>query len=166
MRSLRSHEKAPRADGESWLASIQLIIERNTAKFRAVRGLDAVAVDQLDAASRDAATTLQPLLKQRAEQGFVRRCHGDLHLANIALVDGRPLLVRCHRIRSRYRDDGCALRSRLYADGSGPLRSVLRRQTRCSIATLRGQGMKVSMASASCHCFCRCGRQSGRMCCS
>ena len=30
---LRSHENAPRADGESWLASIPPIIERNTAKF-------------------------------------------------------------------------------------------------------------------------------------
>ena len=89
---LRSHVHAPRADGESWLASIRPIIERNTVKFRSVRGLDAVAVDRLDAASRDAATTLQPLLGQRAGQGFVRRCHGDLHLANIALVDGRPLL--------------------------------------------------------------------------
>ena len=89
---LRSHHKAPRAGGESWLASIPPIIERNTAKFRTVRGLDAVAINQLDAASRDAATALQPLLRQRAGQGFVRRCHGDLHLANIALVDGRPLL--------------------------------------------------------------------------
>ena len=89
---LRSHDKAPRADGEGWFASILPIIERNTAKFRTVRGLDAVAVNQLDAASRDSATTLQPLLRQRARQGFVRRCHGDLHLANIALVDGRPLL--------------------------------------------------------------------------
>ena len=89
---LRSHDKAPRADGEGWFASILPIIERNTAKFRTVRGLDAVAVNQLDAASRDSATTLQPLLRQRASHGFVRRCHGDLHLANIALVDGRPLL--------------------------------------------------------------------------
>jgi aminoglycoside phosphotransferase family enzyme/predicted kinase len=89
---LRSHGKAPRADGESWLACIPPIVERNTAKFLMVRGLDAVAVDRLDAANRDAARTLQPLLRQRAEQGFVRRCHGDLHLANIALVDGRPLL--------------------------------------------------------------------------
>jgi len=89
---LRSHDRAPRADGESWLASIPPIIERNTAKFRAVRGLDAGAVDQLDAATREAVTTLQPLLTQRASRGFVRRCHGDLHLANIALVDGRPLL--------------------------------------------------------------------------
>jgi len=89
---LRSHDKAPRADGESWLASIPPIIERNTAKFRTVRGLDAVAVNQFDTASRDSATTLQSLLRQRGKQGFVRRCHGDLHLANIALVDGRPLL--------------------------------------------------------------------------
>lgn len=89
---LRSHDQAPRADGESWLASIPPIIERNTAKFRTVRGLDAVAVDRLDAASRASAATQQPLLRQRAGQGFVRRCHGDLHLANIALVDGRPLL--------------------------------------------------------------------------
>jgi aminoglycoside phosphotransferase family enzyme/predicted kinase len=89
---IRSHDQAPPADGDSWLASIVPIIERNTAKFRAVRGLDAAAVDQLDAASRDYARALQPLLGQRARQGFVRRCHGDLHLANIALVDGRPLL--------------------------------------------------------------------------
>lgn len=89
---LRSHDKAPRADGESWIASIPPIIERNTAKFSIVRGLDPVAVGRLDAASRDAATTLQSLLGARASRGFVRRCHGDLHLANIALVDGRPLL--------------------------------------------------------------------------
>ena len=89
---LRSHDRAPRADGENWLASIRPIIERNTAKFRTVRGLDAVAADRLDAASRDAATTLQPWLRHRASRGFVRRCHGDLHLANIAVVDGRPLL--------------------------------------------------------------------------
>ena len=88
----RSHGRATRADGASWLASIPPIIERNTGKFRTVRGLDAVAIDRLDAASREAAASLQPLLRQRAEQGHVRRCHGDLHLANIALVDGRPLL--------------------------------------------------------------------------
>ncbi len=89
---LRSHDRAARHDGESWLASILPIIGRNTAKFETVHGLDSVAIDQLDAASRASATTLQPLLRQRAEQGFVRRCHGDLHLANITLVDGRPLL--------------------------------------------------------------------------
>ena len=46
------HDRAPRADGDRWLASISPIIERNTAKFHTVRGLDTVAIDRLDAASR------------------------------------------------------------------------------------------------------------------
>ena len=89
---LQSHDNAPRADGASWLASIPTLIDRNTAKFRTVRGIDATAVDQLDVASRDCLARHRPLLSRRAAQGFVRRCHGDLHLANIALVNGRPLL--------------------------------------------------------------------------
>ncbi len=89
---LQSHQRAPRADGKAWLASIPAIIVRNTAKFRGVHGIDVDAIDQLDARSHDHLATLQALLKQRAEQGFVRRCHGDLHLANIALLDGKPLL--------------------------------------------------------------------------
>lgn len=99
---LRSHDKAsgaggetrpaPGAGGETWPASILPIIDRNTQRFRAVSGLDAVAVARLDAASRHSAAMLLPLLRQRAGQGFVRHCHGDLHLANIALVDNRPLM--------------------------------------------------------------------------
>ena len=89
---LRSHDKAPRAGGETWLDSIPGIIDRNTDKFHAVRGLEVAAIDRLDAASHDHLTRLQSLLSRRAQQGFVRRCHGDLHLANIARVNGRPLL--------------------------------------------------------------------------
>lgn len=89
---LRSHHNASPADGETWLTSILPIIERNTAKFRSIRRLEAAAIDRLEAASRNTLKEVRPLLAQRGEQGFVRRCHGDLHLANIALVDGRPLL--------------------------------------------------------------------------
>jgi aminoglycoside phosphotransferase family enzyme/predicted kinase len=32
------------------------------------------------------------LLEDRRRQGLVRRCHGDLHLRNIVLTDGRPTL--------------------------------------------------------------------------
>jgi predicted kinase len=35
---------------------------------------------------------LLPLIERRSGNGFVRRCHGDLHLANIALVDNQPVL--------------------------------------------------------------------------
>ncbi len=32
------------------------------------------------------------LLEARRQSGFVRQCHGDLHLRNIVLLDGRPTL--------------------------------------------------------------------------
>jgi uncharacterized protein len=35
------------------------------------------------------------LLDRRRAAGKVRRCHGDLHLRNICLVDGRPTLFDC-----------------------------------------------------------------------
>jgi uncharacterized protein len=89
---LQSHDKASRADGAAWLTSIPGIIDRNTAKFRNVNGLDAAAIDKLDARSHDHVATLQALLERRAGKGFVRRCHGDLHLANIALIKGAPRL--------------------------------------------------------------------------
>ncbi|KAB2848180.1 MAG: AAA family ATPase, partial [Hyphomicrobiaceae bacterium] len=36
--------------------------------------------------------SLAPLLEERARAGLVRRCHGDLHLNNIVLIEGRPVL--------------------------------------------------------------------------
>ena len=89
---LRAHDEAAPAGGETWPDSIRGIIDRNTDKFRAVHGLDAAAVARLAADSHDHFMRLRPLLGRRVQRGFVRRCHGDLHLANIALVNGRPLL--------------------------------------------------------------------------
>ncbi|MBY4595406.1 bifunctional aminoglycoside phosphotransferase/ATP-binding protein [Ottowia caeni] len=35
---------------------------------------------------------LAPVFQQRLADGHVRECHGDLHLANIALIEGQPQL--------------------------------------------------------------------------
>ena len=35
------------------------------------------------------------VLQRRLEQGFVRECHGDLHLGNIARVDGELVIFDC-----------------------------------------------------------------------
>lgn len=37
-------------------------------------------------------TALGPVFAQRLQSGRVRECHGDLHLANLVLIDGRPQL--------------------------------------------------------------------------
>lgn len=38
---------------------------------------------------------LAPLMQARQQAGWVRECHGDLHLANMVLIDGRVQLFDC-----------------------------------------------------------------------
>jgi predicted kinase len=42
--------------------------------------------------SRTAYDHIVPLLTERGRRGLIRRIHGDLHLGNIVLIDGRPVL--------------------------------------------------------------------------
>jgi uncharacterized protein len=44
---------------------------------------------------REALTGARELLERRRKAGKVRRCHGDLHLRNICLFDGKPTLFDC-----------------------------------------------------------------------
>ena len=47
---------------------------------------------ELSQASRDKLAALSPLLQARGRGGYVRHCHGDLHLRNIVEIDGAPVL--------------------------------------------------------------------------
>jgi len=69
------------------------IIEDNLAAF--VGKDEIVPADvqaQLREGSGNALTALTPLLEARARGGFVRHCHGDLHLRNIVEIEGEPVL--------------------------------------------------------------------------
>ena len=55
-------------------------------------GLPAARVEAWAGAARAELARIAPLLAARGAQGFVRRCHGDLHLGNLCLWDGRPTL--------------------------------------------------------------------------
>jgi uncharacterized protein len=87
-----SHARAPLGDGAQWLASIGPIIDRNTQKFREQRTLRASDVDRLHELSHRQLRDHLVLLQRRAAAGLVRRCHGDAHLANIVMIDGKPIL--------------------------------------------------------------------------
>ncbi|MCB2011777.1 MAG: AAA family ATPase [Geminicoccaceae bacterium] len=54
--------------------------------------LDRDEVESFILRVREAREVMEPLLESRREGGFVRQCHGDLHLENIALVNGKPVL--------------------------------------------------------------------------
>jgi uncharacterized protein len=87
-----SHAAAPEAPAALWMDSILPIIADNSKAFRAAGCFPAEAIDRVDQASRAKLTSVAGLLEQRGRQGFVRRCHGDLHLANIVLIEGKPVL--------------------------------------------------------------------------
>lgn len=42
--------------------------------------------------TRERCKALEPLIQKRKEEGFIRECHGDLHLHNMALFDGELIM--------------------------------------------------------------------------
>ena len=69
------------------------IIAQNEADLTAEPDLFSLEqVRALGAATRDALDRVKPLLQARERAGLVRRCHGDLHLGNIVLIDGVPVV--------------------------------------------------------------------------
>jgi len=56
---------------------------------------DPAAVGALTDADDAATARLAPLLEARKAAGLVRHCHGDLHLRNIAMIEGRPAPFDC-----------------------------------------------------------------------
>jgi aminoglycoside phosphotransferase family enzyme/predicted kinase len=71
-------------------------IRTNHENLRTVAAeLGAAEVEQLIAATDAAFAAAGPLLERRRAEGFARRCHGDLHLGNILLQAGEPVLFDC-----------------------------------------------------------------------
>lgn len=87
-----SHAAATRADGNAWVSSIPALIGGNGNGLRAGSHFDAGDIEKLGKAFHEAFLRIRPMLAERGRRGFVRRCHGDLHLANIVLIDDRPVL--------------------------------------------------------------------------
>ncbi|MFG1423787.1 bifunctional aminoglycoside phosphotransferase/ATP-binding protein [Roseixanthobacter liquoris] len=89
-----AHARAPvMPTGPDAAAPLARIVEQNAADFADTPELFALdAARALTQATRDALDQVAPLLRARAAQGYVRRCHGDLHLRNIVLLDGAPVL--------------------------------------------------------------------------
>ncbi|MGA0532655.1 AAA family ATPase [Hansschlegelia sp. KR7-227] len=71
------------------------VLEGNERAFAATAVFPPEAAARLAGAFRARLEALSPLLDLRARAGKVRRCHGDLHLRNICLVDGEPTLFDC-----------------------------------------------------------------------
>ena len=82
---------APRRSG--W-ARVGWVVDGTAAGFAEYGTgiLDPAACRRLTETARVTLERWGGLLEERRVSGFVRQCHGDLHLRNIVLVDGRPTL--------------------------------------------------------------------------
>jgi len=88
-----AHTLAPVANAQPWIAAIGGYVDEHDAAFREMPDLfppDELA--ELTQASRATFMRIRPLLAARGSRGLIRRCHGDLHLGNIVLMNGKPAL--------------------------------------------------------------------------
>jgi aminoglycoside phosphotransferase family enzyme/predicted kinase len=87
-------EIEPRSGGAVGVAAV---IQINDENLRRSPPLDVSVTDinRLHGASQAALQKHATLLDERRAAGDVRRCHGDLHLGNICLIDGDPTLFDC-----------------------------------------------------------------------
>ena len=89
----RAHAAAPIAKAADFTHALSEIIAQNDVELRAAPELfPPRAVSALTDATRGAFERVRALLAARERAGRVARGHGDLHLGNIVLLDGVPVL--------------------------------------------------------------------------
>jgi len=67
------------------------------------RIIDALTLQTLRQRSQEQIEQHTALFSERIAAGHIRDCHGDLHLGNIALFDGQPLIFDCIEFNTEYR---------------------------------------------------------------
>ena len=88
-----AHARMTVVEPEDWINALADYIEEHVAAFGdAADVFPLAAFDMLALRSRQEYARIRPLLLERGRQGFIRHIHGDLHLGNIVLLDGRPIL--------------------------------------------------------------------------
>ncbi|MDB5433057.1 MAG: gluconate kinase [Caulobacter sp.] len=92
----RSHAEAPRRPDAGGRSALEYTIRSNANLLtKLAPRLGQAEVSELIAATDAALERMTPLLDARKAAGYGRRCHADLHLGNILLEDGRPILFDC-----------------------------------------------------------------------
>jgi aminoglycoside phosphotransferase family enzyme/predicted kinase len=92
---VRFHRGAPVSHASSGAENIAAVLDINEAGLAASRMFTPGEVAPFNAAFRATLARHSALLDRRERAGKVRRCHGDLHLRNICMLDGEPRLFDC-----------------------------------------------------------------------
>ena len=91
------HQAAEPRPDQGGAAALAAVVETNHCCLTAAPQAGFVAQDIVEIRQRslDRLAAIGALLGRRRAAGKVRRCHGDLHLRNVCLFEGRPTLFDC-----------------------------------------------------------------------
>jgi aminoglycoside phosphotransferase family enzyme/predicted kinase len=94
------HEHIPVAASDSPFGTIEVIRQRIVQNFEQVlQNTDDPEISstclQLREWSETALEKRRYLIAKRKEEGAVRECHGDMHMANIVMSKGKPVIYDC-----------------------------------------------------------------------
>jgi aminoglycoside phosphotransferase family enzyme/predicted kinase len=89
------HAAAPVVHAGGGAANIEGVLKINEAGFATSHVFDPQDVEELNRRFRNALETHAERLDRREALGKLRRCHGDLHLRNICVLDGVPYPFDC-----------------------------------------------------------------------
>ncbi|MBB4277545.1 bifunctional aminoglycoside phosphotransferase/ATP-binding protein [Rhizobium mongolense] len=92
---VRYHQDAIVTQGKDGVAEMEAVLSVNRAGFATSTLFTEHEVVALDRLFRSALERHADRLRTRGATGRIRRCHGDLHLRNICLLDGEPRLFDC-----------------------------------------------------------------------
>ena len=102
------HAKLPSVAADSPLGTPPEVLAPMLQNVEQIRpflseAADLAQLEQLEAWTQDSFARLQALIAQRRVDGFVRECHGDLHLGNITLRDGQITIFDCIEFSDSFR---------------------------------------------------------------
>jgi hypothetical protein len=126
------HQSAEPRPSAPALRRIELVIEENAVELaHYTNGL--LPPDEIKdylKRCRDAVSRLSGVIERRGAEGRIRRCHGDLHLGNICLLDGQPVIFDAIEFNPDFTDvdvmfDASFLLMDLLSRGLGPQANML-----------------------------------------
>lgn len=104
----RFHNQAPVVGDDNELGSPDSVMAPVLQNFEQIRPLiseksDLLQLDALQAWAESSFQRLKPLLARRKTEGFIRECHGDIHLGNITLIDNQVVIFDCIEFNEPFR---------------------------------------------------------------
>ncbi|HEY0289186.1 MAG TPA: bifunctional aminoglycoside phosphotransferase/ATP-binding protein [Pseudomonas sp.] len=102
------HLNAPRVPVDHPLGTPEAVMAPITQNFEQIRPFltekaDIIQLEALQAWADTSFERLKPLLSQRKTDGFIRECHGDIHLGNATLIDGKVVIFDCIEFNEPFR---------------------------------------------------------------